>query len=100
MWLSQMGKKGTVVKQDGIRSYLIKTDDGGMYRRNRRHLNILSELTESNEEKISLETVSPMQSSPVTVIPIPDTTIRRNNQTRSGHVVQYKCLLMTLSCTE
>ena len=38
VWLPNMGKRGTFMKQQGIRSYWIKTDDGGMYRRIRKML--------------------------------------------------------------
>ena len=90
VWLPQMGKKGTVIKQQGIRSYLIKTDDGGMYRRNRKHLNTLpeTEMAKTDNEKTKPDAVPPIPSSPVTMIPIPNSTGQSNNQTRSGRVIR------------
>ena len=88
VWLPQMGKKGTVMKQQGIRSYLIKTDDGGMYRRNRKHINKLPPETEKQREDKE-ETIPgiqpPIQPSPISVIPIQN---QSNNQTRSGRVIR------------
>ena len=68
-----MEKKGTVMKQQGIRSYLIKTDDGGMYRRNHKHINKLPpETKKQREDKEGTQpgTHPPIQPSPISAIPI------------------------------
>ena len=41
VWLPEMEKKRTVIKQKGACSYLVKTDNGSVYQRNRKHLNWL-----------------------------------------------------------
>ena len=89
VWLPHMAKKGTVIKQQGVQSYLIKTDDGGMYRRNRKHLNWLPERERRKipVHETKTDTASPIPPSPVTVIPIPDRQ-NSNNQTRSGRVIR------------
>ena len=41
VWIPEMEKWGIVIKQKGTRSYLVRTDDGSVYQRNRKHLNWL-----------------------------------------------------------
>lgn len=84
VWLSEMGKKATVVKQKGIRSYLVRMEDGSIYRRNRKHLNWLpknvdEEMTPAQLPKLISILPPPISSSdarPMTY------------QTRSGRTVR------------
>ena len=39
VWVPEMRKKARVIRRQGIRSYLIRTDDGSTYRRNQKQLN-------------------------------------------------------------
>ena len=48
-------KKARVLRQQGIRSYMIQTADGNTYRRNRRHLNWIPKTNHFNNENISEE---------------------------------------------
>ena len=83
VWLPEMEKRGTVIKQKRIRSYLVQTDDGGVYQRNRKHLNWLpmnvdKELPSSQPNKL----ISILPQNP------PSDTTPMTYQTRSGRTVK------------
>ena len=84
VWLPEMEKRATVVKQKGIRSYLVRMDDGSVYQRNRKHLNWLPRNVD--------EEVSPSQPSEViSILPpqiSPSDSIPITYQTRSGRTVR------------
>ena len=41
VWIPEMEKRSTLIKQKGIRLYLVQTVDGSVYQRNHKHLNWL-----------------------------------------------------------
>lgn len=86
MYGCQRWRKGAhaVIKQKGNCSYLVQTDDGNVYQRNRKHLNWLPKCVD--------EEVLPFQPTPelVSILPqsSPSNPTPMANQTRSGRVVR------------
>ena len=80
---SRDGKGGTVIKQKGTRSYLVQTDDGSVYQRNRKHLNWLPMNTDE-------QVPSPQPSELISILPqnSPSDTTSVTYQTRSGRTVR------------
>jgi len=81
VWIPETG---TVIKQKGSRSYLVRTDDGSVYQRNRKHLNWLP-------KRVDRE-VLPSQPTPELVSILPQSSPRdpteMSYQTRSGRVIR------------
>ena len=84
VWIPEMEKRGTVIKQKGTRSYLVRIDDGSVYQRNRKHLNWLPKCVD--------EDVPPSQPTPemVSILPqsSPSDLTSMTYQTRSGRVIR------------
>ena len=49
------GKKGIVEEKVNIKSYNVKTEDGGIYMRNRRHLRSSKEQFELNDPNVEMK---------------------------------------------
>ena len=84
VWIPEMEKRGTVIKQKRTRSYLVQIDDGSVYQRNRKHLKWLPKCID--------EDVPPSQPTPemVSILPqsSPSDLTSMTYQTRSGRVIR------------
>jgi len=90
VWLTEMQKKGKVIRPQGIHSYLIKTKDGGIYRKNRKHLKFVPNTNHFNDQE---ETEDPDVTYKEPVSILPDNSLNTQNQspqyqTRSGRNVR------------
>ena len=81
--MPEMEKRGTVIKQKRNCSYLVQTDDGNVYQRNRKHLNWIPKCVD--------EEVPPFQPTPELVFILPQSSPSNPTpvaKTKSGRVVR------------